>query len=118
MPKLVHASALLVALFALSVPATIGVAQDAKKAAKAKDDKKATKPGSIVITEGKDEKFRFTIRDADGKLLAMSGPTGFATKEDAAKAVDTLKEVLEISKVSYGKKKEADDKDEPKKKKK
>lgn len=71
-----------------------------------KADKKAAKGGTIEINEGKDGKYRFTIRDADGKLLAMSGPSGFATKDDAEKALDTLKEVLPTAKIAPGKKAE------------
>lgn len=72
-----------------------------------KDTKKTTAPkggGTIEINEGKDGKFRFNVRDADGKLLAMSGPSGYATKDDAAKAVDALKAALGGAKVEYGKK--------------
>ena len=110
MPKLVRATALLVALFALSVPATVGVAQDSKKTTKEKAKEKA-KPGAIVVSEGKDGKFRFQIRDADDKYIA--GSAAFKTKEEATDAVDTLKDILSVTKVTYGKKNE----DEPKKKK-
>jgi hypothetical protein len=56
--------------------------------------KAAGKTGTIEINQGKDEKYRFVIRDSEGKLLAMSGPTGFEKREDAVKAVETLKDVL------------------------
>jgi uncharacterized protein YegP (UPF0339 family) len=82
--------------------------------AQEKKDKKATKAtGTIEINEGKDGKFRFLIRDAEGALLAMSGPSGFETRAEAAKALDTLKEVLPNAKVAAGKK---DDKDKKGKK--
>jgi uncharacterized protein YegP (UPF0339 family) len=70
-------------------------AQDKVKT-KVKDSKKG---GTIEIAAGKDDKFRFFVRDADGKLLAMSGPGGFATEKDAEKAVDVLREVVETAKV-------------------
>lgn len=71
-------------------------------------DKKGTKTapakgGVIEINEGKDGKFRFSVRDADGKYLG-GNLTGFATKEDAAKAVDALKAALGTAKIEYGKK--------------
>jgi uncharacterized protein YegP (UPF0339 family) len=69
------------------------------KAAK-KDDKKDAKAGVIEITKGKDDKFRFFVRDGEGKLLAMSGPGGFATPKDAEAAIDHLKEVISKAKPS------------------
>ena len=66
-------------------------AQDKKDKGKPKETKKA---GTIEIAAGKGEKFRFFVRDSEGKLLAMSGPGGFATEKDAEKAVETLKEVI------------------------
>lgn len=76
------------------------------KAAKDKD-KKDAKAGVIEITKGKDDKFRFFVRDSEGKLLAMSGPGGFATPKDAEAAIDHLKEVIGKAKVVA---KEKDDK--------
>ena len=56
------------------------------------------------MNEGKDGKFRFTVRDNDNKFLAQGGgPTGFATKDDALKAVEKLKTALENPKITYGK---------------
>jgi uncharacterized protein YegP (UPF0339 family) len=66
-------------------------AQDKKDT---KKDTKAGKAATIEINQGKDDKYRFTIRDAEGKLLAMSGPTGWEKREDAVKAVEALKEAL------------------------
>jgi uncharacterized protein YegP (UPF0339 family) len=76
---------------------------------------KATKAtGTVEINEGKDGKFRFFIRDGDGELLAMSGPSGFATKAEATKALDTLKEVLPNAKTVAGKPADKDDKKDKK----
>lgn len=71
-----------------------------------KDVKKGAKAaaGVIEINEGKDGKFRFLIRDGEGKLLAMSGPGGFDKREEAVKAVETLKDVLPGAKVAAPKK--------------
>jgi hypothetical protein len=71
---------------------------------------KKAKAGVIEIGEGKDGKFRFFVRDADGKLLAMSGPGGFATEKEARAAVDTLKEVVRSAKVTTIAKKGSKDK--------
>lgn len=69
-------------------------AQDKKKT-----DKAAVKAGATVeVSEGKDGKYRFTVRDADGKYLAGNS-VGFATKDDAVKAVDNLKAILPTAKV-------------------
>ena len=59
--------------------------------------------GTIEVNESKDGKFRFTVRDADGKYLGGSA-TGYATKEDAVKAVDALKAALATAKIEYNKK--------------
>jgi uncharacterized protein YegP (UPF0339 family) len=70
-----------------------------------KDVKKGAKAGGVIeINEGKDGKFRFVIRDGEGKLLAMSGPTGFQKREDAVKALETLKDVLPTAKMAPPKK--------------
>ena len=77
---------------------SISVQAQSKKETTKKAD--ATPAATIEIKEGKDGKFRFTIRDADGKLLAMSSPSGFATSDDAAEAIATLKAAIAKAKVS------------------
>jgi len=77
------------------------VVAQAKKDDKAAKAKKDTKAGVIEIAKGKDDKFRFFVRDSDGKLLAMSGPGGFATPKDAETAIDELKEVVAKAKVVH-----------------
>jgi uncharacterized protein YegP (UPF0339 family) len=71
-----------------------------KGAKSGKDKNDAKGAGVIEVTKGKDDKYRFFVRDADGKLLAMSGPGGFATTKDAEAAIDTLKEVVAKAKVN------------------
>ncbi len=91
--------------------ATVGAPAPAQDKKDTKKDTKAAKGGgSIEVNEGKDGKYRFTIRDGDGKLLAMSGPTGFATKDDAVKALENLKTVLPTAKVAEPKDVKKDDK--------
>ncbi|HVK18879.1 MAG TPA: hypothetical protein VM533_18255 [Fimbriiglobus sp.] len=99
MRKLVRCLALVTAMTTVSV-AALSVADAQEKGKKATG--KTT--GIVEINEGKDGKFRFNVRDNDGKFLAMSGPTGFATKEDAAKALEKLKDALENPKVTSAKK--------------
>ena len=62
-----------------------------------KKDAPKAKPGVVEVKQGKDDKYRLTIRDADGKFLAMSG--AFATKADALKGLDILKDALKDAKV-------------------
>jgi uncharacterized protein YegP (UPF0339 family) len=84
---------------ALAAPPHTAVAQENK------DTKKAEPAGAaaIEIAEGKDGKFRFFVRDAEGKVLAMSSPSGFATAKDAQAAVDQLKAAVAKAKVSVAK---------------
>ena len=53
----------------------------------------------IEVSEGKDGKYRFSVRSGEGKLLAMSGPTGYADEKAALKAIDDLKTALKTAKV-------------------
>lgn len=96
-------------MFALIVGVTT-ITHPAALAQPTKKDKDTVKKGgtkagvgTIEVNEGKDGKFRFFVRNADGKLIAMSGPGGFATDKEAAKAVDELREVINAAKVSTGK---------------
>src|SRR5262245_24475938 len=62
--------------------------------------KPAAKEPVIEINEGaKDGRFRFVIRGADGKALAMSVGAGYATEKDCMKAVDDLKAVIGKAKI-------------------
>jgi uncharacterized protein YegP (UPF0339 family) len=76
-------------------------AQDKKKDAKTQPAKGG---GVVKVSEGKDGKFRFSVYDADEKFVGGSGPVGYATKEDAAKAIDGLKATLATAKIEYAKK--------------
>jgi hypothetical protein len=95
MKKWVRGLALVAAMTTVSV-AALSVA-DAQEKGK-KSTGKTT--GIVVVSEGKDGKFRFTVRDNDEKFLAMSGPTGFTTREDALKALEKLKDALENPKIT------------------
>ena len=93
MTKLLCTAVLFAGMAGLVSTSTISLApaQDKKDTAK-KDAKAPAKAGTVEVKEGKDGKFRFSVRDAEGEYLAGSG--AFATKEEAVKGIDTLKEVL------------------------
>lgn len=84
----------------------------AQEFAGAQTKKGAEPAGVIEIGEGKDGKFRFTIRDDEGKFIAQSGPVGFATFKDAEAEVTRLKAILAKAKVVM--KEAAKDKDKTK----
>ncbi|MFO0879856.1 MAG: hypothetical protein U0840_21120 [Gemmataceae bacterium] len=97
---------LLVLAMMVAAGADVGpraLAQGTKKDKDTKTTKSKGGTGTVEVNEGKDGKFRFFIRDAEGKLLAMSSPSGFATAKDASKAVDDLKEIVATAKVTVGK---------------
>lgn len=85
----------------VSPESVVAQGKDKDKVAKDKDKAKdkAAKGAVIEIGKGKDDKFRFFVRDAEGKLLAMSGPTGFATEKDAEAAIEKLKEAVAKAKI-------------------
>jgi uncharacterized protein YegP (UPF0339 family) len=109
MRKLIVCVALLAGMAASTMlVSSASLAQGTKKD---KKDKVAKDKGAplIEITEGKDGKFRFFVRNGEGKLLAMSSPTGFASEKDASKAIDELKEAVKSAKVTHGKSKKDKD---------
>jgi len=79
----------------------------ATKKEKDKDTKKAAS-GVIEVAEGKDGRFRFFVRDGDGKLLAMSSPGGFASEKDAKETINDLKDVIRTAKITTKKAEKAD----------
>jgi uncharacterized protein YegP (UPF0339 family) len=93
---------LLVCLALLAGFVAVATVPDAPVVAQGAKD--STKAPHIDVTEGKDGKYRFTVRSGAGKLLAMSGPTGYATEKDALKAIDDLKTALKTAKTNPTKK--------------
>jgi hypothetical protein len=112
MRKLIVCVALLAAMACMTaVPSADILAQGAKKDKKDKKAGKEDSKGAVIeVTEGKDGKFRFFVRNAEGKLLAMSSPGGFATAKEAEKAVEDLKDVMRTAKVTHGKSKKEEKK--------
>src|SRR4051794_28531268 len=68
--------------------------------------KKGAKTGTIEIIESKDGKFRFSIRDAEGKYLAGSA-VGHATEKETKEIVEELKKVLVTATYTHKKTTEA-----------
>ncbi len=60
-------------------------------------NKKTGKQGTIELIQSKDGKYRFSIRDSEGKYLAGS-PVGHATEKEAREAVEDLKAVIGTAK--------------------
>ena len=86
-------------------------AKDSKDDTK-KDSKKAVvKPSVVKIGEGKDGKFRFSIYNAEGEFLAMSGSNTFESKADAVKGLEELKAALKETKIEYLESKKTKEKD-------
>ena len=54
---------------------------------------KKTGKGTIELIESKDGKFRFSVRDADGKYVGGSA-VGHATEKEAKEAAEELKKVI------------------------
>ena len=61
---------------------------------KVKDKGKAVAAVIEVNESEKDGKFRFVIRNGEGKAVALSPVSGFATEKDAMKAIEDLKAIL------------------------
>src|SRR5262245_54040590 len=69
------------------------------------------KTGTIELIESKDGKYRFSVRDAEGKYVGGSA-VGQATEKEAKEAAEDLKKVIAtatyVSKKADDKKKEKD----------
>jgi hypothetical protein len=78
--------------------------------------KKTAGKGTIELLESKDGKFRFSVRDAEGKYVGGSA-VGHDTEREARAAVEELKKVLATAAYVSKKSDESGDEDEPKKKK-
>jgi hypothetical protein len=85
MKKLVGAMVVILAI-ALMASGTAGTLAQGKKTGKGAK-------GTIELLEGKDGKFRFSVRDADGKYVGGSA-VGHATEKEAREAAEDLKKVI------------------------
>lgn len=105
-------TALVRTLFAAAAVAGLVAAAGPSAAQEKKEAKKKAAAGVVEFKQGKDDKYRFTVRDGDGKFLAMSGPGGFETKAEAVKALEALKDALATAKAVDVKKAAGKDDDE------
>lgn len=107
MTKLVRSAVLAAAIAALVSAAGMSVApaQDKKKEIKSSKDEPG---GTVVLSQDAKDMYRFKVVGADGKTI-MQSSKGYAKKDEALKALDTVKSILSKAKVT-----EAKD-DEPKK---
>jgi uncharacterized protein YegP (UPF0339 family) len=93
------------ALFAVLAGGSVGALTvatgeaTAQKKETPKKDEKSAKHGVVKIGKGKDDKFRFSVYDGDGKFLAMSAPGGYATKAECEKGLEALKDALTDAKI-------------------
>ena len=102
MLKFVRGLTLAVLIAGFTTAATVSLTPAQDKAAKKDDRKKGGKTTGVVeVNEGKDGKFRLVIRDPDEKFLATSA--AFATKAEAEKGIDKLREALANPKVTHKK---------------
>jgi hypothetical protein len=63
----------------------------------AQNKKSTTKQGTIELIESRDGKFRFSVRDSEGKYVGGSA-VGHETEKEAREAVEELKSVLGTAK--------------------
>jgi uncharacterized protein YegP (UPF0339 family) len=108
--KFIRCAALVAAIAALVSAAgpSPAPAQDKKKEVKASKDDAG---GSVVLSTDTKGMYRFKVVGADGKTI-MQSSKGYDKKDDALKALDTVKSILSKSKVTEAK---DDGEDEPKK---
>ncbi|MFQ3592294.1 MAG: hypothetical protein SNJ82_03775 [Gemmataceae bacterium] len=100
-------------LGALLLAAMVFASAGSSLLAQGKKDAPTKAKGPIIeLNESlKDGRFRFVIRDAEGKYLAGSLVNGYATEKDALKAIEDLKMALSKGTVVKQKKGEEEKKD-------
>ncbi len=102
MSKLARGLALTAFVAGLTLAATVPLNPAQATQAKKDDKKKSGKTTGIVeVNEGKDGKYRLVIRDTDEKFLATS--VAFATKDEAEKGIERLREALENPRITHKK---------------
>jgi uncharacterized protein YegP (UPF0339 family) len=99
MTKIVRALGLSLALVAIA-----GLAGPPFATGQAKKDKDTKAAGTAVFEvhkSSKNGKFYFSMRDSEGKLLAMCSPSGYETRADCQKAIDTIRNTAAKAKVEF-----------------
>ncbi|HUR53939.1 MAG TPA: DUF1508 domain-containing protein [Gemmataceae bacterium] len=102
MTKFVRSIVLAAAIAGLVSAAGMSVApaQDKKKVDEKKTTTKKTEvSGSVEVYKDKAGEYRFKIVGEEGKALAMT-TKGYEKKEDAIKALDMVKAILNTAKVT------------------
>ena len=109
-------------VLSLGLAAIVGLMGPPFAAGQAKKDKTSAKAAGTSVFEihksSKNGKFYFSLRDSEGTLLAMSSPSGYATKLDCQKAIETIRNTAakaKIEDVDTADKKAVDKKAEDKK---
>lgn len=85
----------LVALMGVAVVALFFTSGSLELSAQGK--KGSTKQGTIELLESRDGKFRFSVRDSEGKYLGGSA-VGHATEKEARESAEELKSVIATAK--------------------
>ena len=113
MTKFIRCAVLVAAIAGLVSAAgpSLAPAQDKKKEIKASKDDAG---GTVVLSQDSKDMYRFKVVGADGKTI-MQSSKGYAKKDDALKALDTVKSILSKAKVTEVKDKDDDDEKEVKK---
>ena len=76
-----------------------GVKKDTKDAKDTKIKPAPAATGSVEVYKNKDGKYRYAIKNADGKTIAMPLPAFHTeTKEECLAAIDALKQIINSSK--------------------
>lgn len=108
--------ALVLSLGLAAIVGLIGPPFAAGQAKKDKDTKAAV--GASVFEmhkSSKNGKFYFSLRDSEGKLLAICSPSDYETKLDCQKAIDTIRNTAAKAKVEFKTESTEDKKTEDKK---
>jgi uncharacterized protein YegP (UPF0339 family) len=82
------------AMTAVAVP--FGAPPADAQTRKEKESPKAATAGTVEVHKAKDG-YRFRVKNADGKTVAMS-PVGYDTKDEALKALEFVKATLDKAK--------------------
>jgi hypothetical protein len=109
MKKLLNASFLVAAVLWLAGTADLAGQDRKRPPTKSGGAATSAKAGTVEIIESRDGKFRFTVRDADGKYVGGSA-VGHETEKEARDAVEELRKALAGARF-VNKKAETDKKD-------
>ncbi|HEY7313364.1 MAG TPA: DUF1508 domain-containing protein [Gemmataceae bacterium] len=85
--------------------AVVGLGGPPFASGQAKKDKETKAAAGTVVFQvkksEKDGKFRFSLRDSEGTLLALSSPSGYETKAECQKVIETIRNNVAKAKVEF-----------------